>query len=115
MNQMLSTELGYFGNIWVRQNAMEKVGVSHPGHKHHFDHVTLLSKGKVQIEVEGQPTKEFSAPTFIVIRKELEHKITALTDDVLYYCVFALRNLDGEVIDPMYEEKHDPLSAAAKV
>lgn len=112
--QMQSTELGYFGNIWVRQNAMEKAGVSYPGHKHHFDHVTLLSKGKVQIEVEGQPTKEFSAPTFIVIRKELEHKITALTDDVLYYCVFALRNLDGEVIDPMYEEKHDPLSAAAK-
>lgn len=115
MNHMLATELGYFGNIWVRQNTMEKAGISHPGHKHHFDHVTLLTKGKVQIEVEGQPTKEFSAPTFIVIRKELEHKITALTDDVLYYCVFALRNLDGEVIDPMYEEKHDPLSAAAKV
>ena len=114
MKHMISTELGYFGNIWVRQNTMEKTGTSHPGHKHHFDHVTLLTKGKVKVEVDGQPEKEFVAPTFIVIRKELEHKITALTDDVLYYCVFALRNLDGDVIDPMYEEKHDPLSAAAK-
>lgn len=26
-------ELGYFGNIWVRQNYLENVGDSHPGHK----------------------------------------------------------------------------------
>jgi quercetin dioxygenase-like cupin family protein len=113
MTEMKSTELGYFGNIWVRQNTMEKSGVSHPGHQHHFDHVTLLVKGNVKVDVEGQPSKEFHAPTFIVIRKELEHKITALTDDVLYYCVFALRNLDGEVTE-IYGEEHDPLSASAK-
>lgn len=107
-------ELGYFGNIWVRQNILEKCGTSHDGHKHHFDHVTLLTKGKIKIEVDGHPTKEFTAPTFVVIRKELQHKITALTDDVLYYCVFALRNMDGEAIENMYEEKHDPLSASPK-
>jgi hypothetical protein len=113
MTQMKSTELGYFGNIWVRQNTMELSGVSHSGHKHHFDHVTLLTKGKVKIDVEGQPSKEFTAPTFIVIRKELEHKITALSDDVLYYCVFALRNLDGDVSE-IYGEEHNPLSALPK-
>jgi hypothetical protein len=111
---MKQIELGYFGNIWVRQNILEKEGESHPGHKHYFDHVTLLARGKVQVEVEGHDPKEFEAPTFIVIKKEHEHKITALTDDALYYCVFALRDNDGNVVDEMFEDKHNPLSASAK-
>ena len=27
-----------------------------------------------------------------------------------YYCVFALRNMNGEVLDDIYGEQHDPLS-----
>lgn len=111
MNQI---ELGYFGNIWVRQNVIEKTNQTLGGHKHHFDHVTLLVKGKIKVDVDGYDPKIFTAPTFIVIKKEHEHNITSLTDDVLYYCVFALRNLDGEVIDEMYDEKHNPLSSSAK-
>jgi hypothetical protein len=114
MKGILKSELGYFGNIWVRQNIIEEAGESHLGHTHYFDHVTLLIRGKIKIEVESNNTlKEFEAPTFIVIRKELNHKITALTDSVLYYCIFALRNLDGDVIE-IYDEKHDPLSAAGR-
>lgn len=112
---MKQIELGYFGNIWVRQNVIKKTNDTLGGHKHNFDHVTLLVNGEVKIEIDGHEPKTFVAPTFIVIRKDYEHKITALTDDVLYYCVFALRNLDGEVIENMYEEKHDPLSAASKI
>jgi hypothetical protein len=107
-------ELGCFGNIWVRQNILAKSGDSHEGHKHYFDHVTLLVKGNVQVEVEGHPVKEFQSPTFIVIDKDHEHKITALTDDVLYYCVFALRDMNGEVVDQMFEDQHNPLSSLEK-
>ena len=67
-------ELGYFGNIWVRQNLLENVGDETTGHLHYFDHVSLLSNGKVEVEIEGYPPKEFTAPTFIVIRKEHKHK-----------------------------------------
>lgn len=109
---MNSIEMGYFGNIWVRQNELEKSGDSFDGHKHHFDHVTLLVKGSVTVEVEGRQAKQFNAPTFIVIRKEHQHKITALTDNVLYYCVFALRDIEGNIVDEMFEDKHNPLSAA---
>ena len=112
---MKLVEMGYFGNIWVRQNQLEHSGESFDGHKHFFDHVTLLVKGTVRVEVEGKEAKEFTAPTFIVVRKDHEHKMTAVTDDVLYYCVFALRNLDGEVIDEWSPEKHDPFCAGAKV
>ncbi len=109
---MIGSELGFFGNIWVRQNNMEKKGESFPGHKHKHDHVTLLVKGEIEIEVEGKSKpKQFKAPTFVIIRKEHNHKVTALTDDVMYYCVFALRNLDGEVIEDMVGEEVDPMSA----
>ena len=106
-------ELGYFGNIWVRQNLLEKTGDTNGGgHKHKFDHVSLLSQGKVLVEIEGHEPKEFTAPTFIVIRKEHNHKFTALTDDTIFYCVFALRDLDGEPIDELFDPAiHDPMSA----
>ena len=106
-----SIELGFFGNIWVRQNVMESAGESFPGHKHKFDHVTLLSKGEIEVEVEGYKPKIFKAPTFVVVRKEHNHKITALTDDVLYYCVFAVRDLDGKPVDEIIADEIDPMSA----
>jgi len=111
---MSSHELGYFGNIWVRQNVLSKAGDTFGGHKHEFDHVSLLTKGKVKVIVEGHPEKEFVAPTFIVIRKEYEHEFIALEDDTNWYCVFALRDLDGNITD-IYGENHNPLSAAPKL
>ena len=92
--------MGYFGNIWVRSHTFAKVGDTNDGgHKHNFDHVTLLAVGSVLVEVEGFEPKEFYAPTFITVSKDHRHKFTALTDDVVYYCVFAMRDLDGEVTD----------------
>ena len=112
---MIKHELGFFGNIWVRQNVLEKEGEKFGGHKHEFDHVSLLTKGSVRVEVEGHPPKEFTAPTFIIIKKEHNHDFIALEDDVNWYCVFALRDLDGQVVEVFDEEKHNPLSASAKI
>jgi hypothetical protein len=104
-------ELGYFGNIWVRQNILHKAGNSLPGHAHKFDHVSLLTRGTIEVEIDGHPPKQFTAPTFIVVRKEYKHKFTAITDDVMWYCVFALRDLDGEPIEELYDPvSHDPIS-----
>lgn len=105
-------ELGYFGNIWVRQNLLEKAGHHMQGHKHNFDHVSLLTSGRVEVEVEGYPPKEFTAPTFIVIKKEHKHKFTALEDNTSWYCVFALRDVDGNVTD-IYSGDNSPYGIAA--
>ena len=107
---MILHELGYFGNVWIRQNLLEKKGDQGPNHKHAYDHVTLLAKGSVSVQVEGHEPKKFQAPTFIVIRKEHNHQVTALENDTIYYCVFALRDIDGEIVDPLFANKHDPLS-----
>lgn len=105
------TELGYFGNIWVRQNYLPKAGDSFPGHTHHFDHVSLLASGKVRVTVEGYEPKEFTAPTFIVIKKEHKHDFVALEDGTLWYCVFALRDANGETTD-IYSGDNSPYGAA---
>lgn len=106
-------DLGYFGNIWVKQHHLHNRQDNGGGHAHKFDHITLLCQGKVKVEIDGYEPKEFTAPTFIIIRKEHQHKITALEDNTIYYCVFALRNIDGEVIDNIYGEQHDPESTAS--
>ena len=99
MSDTICKELGYIGNIWVRQNVLSKSGQFNQGHKHKFDHVSLLTNGKVSVEVEGYSAKEFTAPTFIVIKKEHNHKFTALEDNTIWYCVFAMRDIDGNVTD----------------
>lgn len=107
-------ELGYYGNIWVRSHVLEKAGDTNDGgHVHYFDHVSMLHKGSVRVDVTNpetgeKRTKDFKAPTFIVIRKDHTHKITALEDDTQYYCVFALRDIDGEVVD-IYSPENDPM------
>ena len=98
INQSNVDQMGYFGNIWVRSHTFVKAGDTNGGgHTHNFDHVTLLAVGSVLVEIEGYEPKQFDAPTFIVIDKDHKHKFTALTDGVVYYCVFAVRDLDGEV------------------
>ncbi|CAB4132922.1 hypothetical protein UFOVP140_5 [uncultured Caudovirales phage] len=109
---MTPGDLGFFGNIWVRQNVLNNKGDSIPGHKHHFDHVSLLTKGSVSVEVEGYEPQVFNAPTFIIIKKEHEHKFIALENNSQWYCVFALRKLDGEIleegVDEIYGPQNDP-------
>lgn len=107
-DKAVRNELGYFGNIWVRSNHLKWRGDSNGrGHKHHFDHVSLLIKGAVKVEVEGHDPKTFKAPTFIVVKKDCNHKFTALENDTVWYCVFALRDIDGDITD-IYSGDNSP-------
>jgi hypothetical protein len=111
-NGVLRHQLGYFGNIWIRQNFIQRAGEFSPGHTHNFDHVSLLVSGSVRVEVDGYEPKEFVAPTFIMVKKDYKHKFTALEDNTLWYCVFALRDVDGEVSD-IYDGNNWPYSSAS--
>lgn len=108
-------EYGYVGNVWVRQNWLLNAGDTAGGHAHFHDHVSLLVKGAIAVSVNDGPAKEFRAPTFVVIKKQHRHTIVALEDDTVFYCVFALRDVDGEVVDicdvanmPIYEDHDSP-------
>lgn len=95
------TKFTCVSNLWLRQMHFAKAGDRNDGHTHNFDHVTLLAKGRVSVDVEGQVT-EFTAPHMIYITKGKEHYLTALEDDTIAYCVHALRSGEREedILDP---------------
>jgi len=107
----LSDEMGDFAGIWIRKMYYEKAATVYEGHKHNHDHLSLLATGKVVVEVEGYKQKQFTAPTFIIIRKNKEHRITALQDDTTWFCLFN-HNPDGLDI---YSKDNDPMSDKIKV
>lgn len=98
-------DLQIIGPIGYRPFQLARKCEENVGHKHNYDHVTYLLRGSVRVtykfvnndgrEVEG--SREFSAPDRILIKAEVEHTIKALTDEVLYDCVFSHRDFDGLV------------------
>lgn len=95
----IEDSMGYFGNVWFRKLYFKNKTDQHEGHKHNFDHVSLLTKGSVSVEIEGEKTTKFIAPAVIIISKDKMHRITALENDVMWWCIFAMRDLDGKVTD----------------
>jgi quercetin dioxygenase-like cupin family protein len=89
------------GNTWVKQMVFEHAGDVHPGHKHSFDHQTLLGKGSVEVCANGVYTT-FIAPTIIYIKAGIQHGMVAKEDGTVIYCIHPLRGGDqvGDIIDP---------------
>lgn len=94
-------KLACVSNLWLRQMHFLKAGDQNEGHTHNFDHMTLLVKGSVTVDVEGEKT-EFSAPHMIYIAKGKRHFLIAKEDDTVAYCVHALRTGEREedILDP---------------
>lgn len=94
-------QLGCVANLFSRMMHFRKSGDVEHGHRHLFDHLTLLSKGSLRVRIGDQETV-FQAPHMIYIRAQVEHELTALEDDTLAFCIHALRDGDGvgDIVDP---------------
>lgn len=88
-------------NLFCKQMLFVKSGDVEHGHRHAFDHTTLLASGSVEVKANGK-TIRFSAPHMIFIKADIEHEITALEDNTVAYCIHALRKDDesGDIISP---------------
>ena len=95
------TKMACVANLWVRMMHFEKAGDCNEGHVHNFDHITLLSKGSAEVDVEGQKTT-FAAPHMIYIAAGKRHFLTALEDGTVASCLHALRTGEREedILDP---------------
>lgn len=94
-------------NVWFRQIELQSVGDAMEGHSHTFDHMHLLAVGKVRVTV-GDDYKDFTAPSTIFIRKGKEHKIEALSDYSLGFCIHAIR--EGYRVEDIIEPSDKPYS-----
>lgn len=92
-------QFGFYGGLMVRIHQMRKAGDMHDGHEHHIDHVSLVISGAIRVkwrrlnergEIVAAGTKDFKAPTFVTIRADTKHQITALEDDTVWSCLFAV-------------------------
>lgn len=89
--------VGFYGNVFVRSWSMQR-GQSGPSHKHTFDHMTIVTRGKVRVDIEGGSSFQVTEGGFFPVPKEQEHQVTALEDSV-FWCVFAIRDQEGNVVD----------------
>ena len=60
------SQLSLISNLWIKLMTFENAGDVNEGHKHAFDHPTLLVKGRLQVDVDGA-VSEFTAPHIIFI------------------------------------------------
>jgi quercetin dioxygenase-like cupin family protein len=90
-------QLAIAGNVFVKWMHFDKGGQVMRGHKHTYDHVTLLASGSVRAESDGIVV-EFKAPHLIITRAGKIHAFTALEDKTIVACVHALRDESGEIL-----------------
>jgi quercetin dioxygenase-like cupin family protein len=67
-------------------------------HKHTYDHLSVLAKGRVRVLFEGGEVQEYVAPACINIVKDVNHTVLALEDSV-WYCIHATSETDVDNID----------------
>lgn len=89
------------GNIFIRPNELPKKGDTIEGHKHDFDHTTIVYTGAVHVlaKYPDGSTREgdFAAPAHFLVRKGIEHTITATEPNTVFWCVYSHRTPQGEV------------------
>lgn len=96
------------GNIYRRQMLLSEKFSVFEGHRHNFDHVTYIIRGKVFAKywdtdedgnkiVESEMSIEYSAPSAILIHKNKSHQFMALSDDVIAECIYAIRDESGAI------------------
>ena len=93
--------IGVCANIHTRMLHFVKAGDKIVGHKHTFDHLTLLASGSLRVVVDGKES-EFKAPHLMWIDKDKIHELTALEDNTVAACINGIRDGDGvaDLIDP---------------
>lgn len=94
-------------NVYTRLMHFVKAGDQEQGHHHDYDHGTLLASGKLLVEKLDDndnvvSSKEFTAPSFVMIEKNCRHLLTALEDNTVAGCIHALRTETEEIVDPEF-------------
>ena len=99
------SELTVRGPVGVRRFHLAKTCQTNEGHKHNYDHVTIVIRGRVKVRysydhdgqrIDGE-SREFGAGEDFVVKAQVYHEVKALEPDTVYLCVFSHRDFDGVV------------------
>ncbi len=88
------------GNIFIRPHTMA-AGEVIEGHKHHFDHTTIVFTGSARVKAtlpDGTVLERtFEAPSHFLVLAGVEHEIAALDDHTQLWCVYSHRDPQGRI------------------
>ncbi len=87
-------DIRFVDNVFVKMIPLNGIGDKVAGHAHVFDHITLLSVGKVRMKHDNGE-QVHTAPCLIVTPKGITHEFTNLVDQSILCCIHAIRNGDS--------------------
>jgi quercetin dioxygenase-like cupin family protein len=65
------------------------------GHVHDYSHLSILAKGTVYVDVDGEQTR-YEAPACIEIKAGCSHVIISETD-CIWYCIHATEEAEADL------------------
>ncbi len=77
----------------IKQMALKK-GWIVPQHAHLYDHYTMLAHGSMEVWVEDILKGTYKAPTAIFIEKDKKHRMIALEDNTVAYCIHNMHGMN---------------------
>jgi dTDP-4-dehydrorhamnose 3,5-epimerase-like enzyme len=98
-----------------------KPGIVEVGHRHPYDHASLVASGSIQVQLYDDETKEllppvvYMSPAMVMIEKDKAHQITSLESDTIVCCIHALRDETETIIDPSMIPVPSSLLAAQNI
>jgi quercetin dioxygenase-like cupin family protein len=99
---MYNIEHHFSENLYAKQINLDAGNIV-VQHKHKFDHLSILAKGKVIVLFDEDAT-EYTAPACINIVKGVDHAIKALENSV-WFCVHATDETDATKVDKVLIQK----------
>jgi quercetin dioxygenase-like cupin family protein len=92
--------LTFAGNLAMRRVEFPEVGDYLPGHEHYWAHVTFVVQGAVLFHRTDapEPDRLVRAPGFIETEAASQHTQTAREPGTVSYCIFAIRDEFGVVL-----------------
>lgn len=81
------------GGAYIKESVLP-AGQSLPQHAHEHDHLSYLVAGQVAVQI-GDEVTTVAAPRAMLIRRGMQHQITAITD-ALWLCVWSEDRLARE-------------------
>ena len=95
----------FSSGLYAKQMHLPK-GYFAVSHKHHYDHLSILAKGKAIVKTDLDEGTIYTAPACIEIKKDLNHSITAL-EDVVWFCIHATSETDVDKVDEVLIKKEE--------
>jgi quercetin dioxygenase-like cupin family protein len=96
MSELAESNISLVNDVFIKEMVFVKKGWIAQTHAHVYDHQTLLAAGALRVTVDGV-SEEWRAPKVLIIAAGKLHRLEALEDGTVAYCVHAVKG--GDTID----------------